>query len=50
MISFYQDFSGGESNNKEIKPIEIQGEFIKDLSELQKNREFKKVLSKTFRL
>jgi len=50
MICFYQDFSDDEVNNKELKSIEINEQSVINLLELQKNNEFNKVLSKTYKI
>ena len=50
MLCFYQDFSEEETNNKELKPIEMNDQFIIHLTELQKNKEFRRILSKTYKI
>ena len=40
MLCFYQDFSEEETNNKELKPIEMNDQCIIQLTDLQKNKEF----------
>ena len=50
MLCFYQDFSEEETNNKELKPIEMNDQCIIHLTDLQKNKEFRRILSKTYKL
>ena len=39
-----------ETNNKELKPIEMNDQCIIQLTDLQKNKEFRRILSKTYKL
>ena len=50
MLCFYQDFSEEESNNKELKPIEMNEQYMIQLTDLQKNKEFRRILSKTYKI
>ena len=50
MLCFYQDFSEEETNNKELKPIEMNDQCIIHFTDLQKNKEFRRILSKTYKL
>ena len=43
MICFYQDFSEEELNNKELKPIEINGRVVTNLQDLMRNSKFRKI-------
>ena len=50
MICLYQDFSDEETNNKELKPIEINEKLISNLQDLMKNSQFKKIMNKTYKI
>ena len=46
MVCFYQDFS----DEKTIKPIEVNEQITLDFQELYKNTQFKNILKKTYRI
>ena len=50
MICLYQDFSDEESNNKELKSIEINEKIIIHLQDLMRNTQFKKIMNKTYKI